>query len=278
MTISELKSDVAHLGFEKEIEDEALFFASANRALSLIYIDRPVSKTATLSFRGPRITLLRDLIEHKGGEHIVIPITGKSLSFRSSGVGTCYISDSSGTSTVKLNGDRQLTKQFLSSDGSITFTGEFSYTINNLAVFEDLLSNNAIDIPEYSPNRELSPEDYCDGFRAFSGYPKDKFGNTVDAVKLVDGKVIAPFDYRGDLYLTYYRTPAPIKSSTYDEKIDVTDECAPLLPILTASFLWLDDDAGKAQYYMSLYRDMIANIRRFSNNKVDTEYSVNGWA
>ena len=88
----------------------------------------------------------------------------------------------------------------------------------------------------------------------------------------------APFDYRGEIYLTYYRTPQPLDIDDYDMPIDVSEECAPMLPFLTAAFLWLDDDAGKAQYYMSIYRDMMANVKRFSTNKMDTEYRVNGWA
>ena len=42
--------------------------------------------------------------------------------------------------------------------------------------------------------------------------------------------------------------------------------------------MWLDDDAAKAQYYMSLYRDMVANVKRFQASKIDLEYRVNGWA
>ena len=50
MTLNELKNDVASLGFEEYVEDENCFIASANRALSLIYTDRPVSKTIRISF------------------------------------------------------------------------------------------------------------------------------------------------------------------------------------------------------------------------------------
>jgi hypothetical protein len=95
---------------------------------------------------------------------------------------------------------------------------------------------------------------------------------------MADGMVRAPFDFRGELYLAYYRSPSPINGNNPDELIDVSDECAPMLPLLTASFMWLDDDAAKAQYYMSLYRDMIANVKRYSISKVDAQYSVNGWA
>ncbi len=278
MTLNELKNDVARLGFESYIEDEDCFIASANRALSLIYIDRPVSKTATLIFRGPRVTLKRDFIEHKSGEEITFSVSGKSLSFSSSGTGSCVISDQKGAHIIPLQMDGQTTRQLLFGEATITFKGDFYFTVSNFAVFDDLISNKVTDIPVYTPEREMCPEDYCDGFRAFSGYPRDKHGNVIKSVRLVDGKIYAPFDYRGEMHLTYYRTPEPINAESENSKIDISDECAPLLPLLTASFMWLDDDAGKAQYYMSLYRDLAANIKRYSNNKIDTLYSVNGWA
>ena len=278
MTLNELKNDVARLGFESYVEDDELFIASANRALSLIYVDRPVSNTARLTFSGPRTTLVKEFIEHKSEEVITIPFSGRSLSFRSSGKGTCVITDRTGSNTVPLTNDGQLTKQFVYGEGTIVLSGDFYFTVSNLAVFDSIISNNTPDIPEYTPERELMPEEYCDDFRAFSGRPCDKNGYPVDCVRLRDGRIVAPFSYRDEIYLTYYRTPQKIDPDRPEGVIDVSEECAPMLPLLTASFLWLDEDAAKAQYYMSLYRDLMANVKRFSTNRIDTEYRVNGWA
>lgn len=278
MTLNELKNDVAKLGFESYIEDEECFIVSANRALSLIYIDRPVSKSAVITFRGPKVNLAKEFIEHRSGDVITIPFTGRAVSFRTRGIGECVISDDSGSSNIQLSADRQLVKQFIKGEASVTFSGDYYFTVSNFAVFDDLLSNNLIDIPEYNPIRELNPKDYCDDFRAFSSQPCDKFGNPIDSVSLIDGRICAPFDYRGEMYLTYYRTPKEIDKTIPNAALDVSEECAPMLPLLTASFMWLDDDAAKAQYYMSLYRDMVANTKRYSINKIDTAYRVNGWA
>ena len=278
MTLNELKSDVARLGFESYVEDEDVFIASANRALSLIYVDRPVSKTAALALRGPRINVAKEFIEHCSTDVITIPFTGWSLSFRSSGKGSCTVTDSSGSSSLPLLNDNQLTKHFVYGEGTITFSGDYYFTVSNLAVFNDLTSDKITDIPEYKPYRELSMGELCEDFRAFAGQPCDKNGNPIASIKLADGMIRAPFDFRGDLYLTYYRAPAKIKGDDPNELIDVSEECAPMLPLLTASFMWLDDDAAKAQYYMSLYRDMVANVKRFQTSKIDAEYRVNGWA
>jgi hypothetical protein len=278
MTLNELKNDVARLGFENYIEDENCFVASANRALSLIYIDRPVSKSATISIRGPRINIKQEFIEHHAGEVIEIPFSGKSISFRTTGKGLCVITDQTGSNRVPLSMNNQLTKQFVFGNGSIVFSGDFYFTVSNLAVFEDTISNNTPDIPEFSPVRVVDPNDWCNDFRSFYTEPCDKYGNPIDSIKLIDGRIHAPYEFAGEIFLTYYRLPTPITSDDTISPIDISNECAPLLPLLTASFMWLDDDVQKAQYYMSLYRDLVANVKRYSTNKIDAKYSVNGWA
>lgn len=278
MTLNELKNDVACLGFESYVEDESCFLASANRALSMIYTDRPVSKTAIISFRGPRATLTREFIEHTSGTEIVIPYSGKSISFYSYGKGTCKITDNSGSSAVSLLTDGQLTKRFLRGDGTIRFFGDFYFTVRNLAIFDDTVSSDAADIPEYTPYKEVHASEYCKDFRAFTEKPRDKDGNEIDGVTLLDGRIRVPYNYRGEMYLTYNRCPVKINGEDGNATIDVSEETAPLLPLLTAAFTWLDEDAAKAQYYMSLYRDLTANIKRYSTKSIDTAYHANGWA
>ena len=63
-----------------------------------------------------------------------------------------------------------------------------------------------------------------------------------------------------------------------DERIDVPEELAELLPLAVASFVWLDDDPEKAQYYMSLYKDGIGTLRRFHPRELGSSYVTNGWA
>ena len=278
MTLNQLKNDVARLGFESGIEDGDCFIASANRALNIIYTDRPVSKTTAVTFGNPRVSLLREFIEHRCGEQITLTAKGRCISFRSSGTGECVITDSSGSSIIALISDAQPTKRLLKGEATITFRGDYYFTVSNLAVFEDVRSNNVAFVPEYTPRRELEPSDYCDDFRAFAGQPTDKDGRIADSVILRDGRISVPFSFVGDIYLTYYRTPKQITAENENAAIDISAECEPLLPLLTASFMWLDDDAAKAQYYMSLYRDSIANIKRYSTAQLDTGYRVNGWA
>lgn len=278
MTLNELKEQVAALGFESFIEDEDVFICSANRALNMIYTDRPVSKNTVISVGGPHVSHQYDFIEHKPKEDIILSVDGMCMSFCSTGTGECVVSDSSGTSIFPLSSRRQLTKTLLTGPARVTLRGDFYFTVSNFAVFSEALSHNVVDIPEYTPRREISLNDHCKDYRAIAGQPTDKNGNILAEVIIRDGRISVPFGFRGDVYFTYYRSPSQISVDNPNLLIDVSAECAPLLPLLTASFMWLDDDTQKAQYYMSLYRDSMANIRRYSINHIDTAYRVNGWA
>lgn len=279
MTLEELKNDVAALGFESGVRDDELFIASVNRALGLIYTDRPVSKTIIVHFDSPRISYKKEFIEHHSNETIAITVKGKGLSFRTRGEGECnIIEENGGGSYVSFSMHDQLTKRKINGKTTLTFTGQYYYTVSNLVIFDDLISASITDLREYSPRKEALPTDYCDDFRAFAGPPKNINGEIVKEAELRDGRISVPYEFAGDIYLTYYRSPARITSAKANLTIDISMECAPLLPLLTASFLWLDDDAAKAQYYMSLYRDSIANIKRFSTMRIDDQYGVNGWA
>ena len=142
MTLNELKNDVARLGFESYIEDNAGFIASVNRALALIYIDRPVSRDAVISSSGPRATLIREFIEHRSGESITLSFTGRAISFRASGTGICLIKDDTGEKEVAINSERQLVKRLIHGNASITFLGDYYFSVSNLAVFDDLINGN----------------------------------------------------------------------------------------------------------------------------------------
>jgi hypothetical protein len=67
-------------------------------------------------------------------------------------------------------------------------------------------------------------------------------------------------------------------ASDGDIQIDMPRELEHVLPLLVASFLWLDDDEAKAQYYLAIYRDLMNTVRRYGNRCINTAYYGNGWA
>ena len=93
-----------------------------------------------------------------------------------------------------------------------------------------------------------------------------------------DGRLILPDGYSGEIRINYHRAPIKTSGTDPDERIDIPPECEELLPLLVASYVWLEDSPDIAQYYRSLYREGINTLRRNLTRVGAGEYSTNGWA
>lgn len=65
----------------------------------------------------------------------------------------------------------------------------------------------------------------------------------------------------GDFSVFYKKTPAMVTSATTDDTLlDIDPRMDPALPLLTAHFVWLDDDERKATQYYNLYDQFKSEI------------------
>ncbi len=279
MTLNELKNDVALLGFEDEIRDDALFISSANRAIKMIYTDRPLRSTGKVTAASPKIVLHRDLIIHSGGEATAFEVDGKALYFRSSGRGECVVETSNGSSLFPLSMNGQTSKAVISGGhATVTFRGDYYFTVTDFTVYGDIYARSTADIPEYRSLTTVYIPDYIKDFKSPAGLPRDLEGSVIDKAYISGNTLYLPGDYSGNVCIDYYLSAPALSLSEDDPDISISAETEHLLPLLTASFMWLDDDADKAQYYMSLYRDAIAGMRIYANGGSVGKYESNGWA
>lgn len=119
-------------------------------------------------------------------------------------------------------------------------------------------------------------------FRAFPDRPI-RFGSlllTEGRDYLLDGSRIRLMSGRGkgELEIRYLRRPKKLSPNTKEEEIDLPQDAVHLLPLLIASYLWVDDRAELASYYMGLYRTELAEARRTRYAHAGGGYQVtNGW-
>ena len=115
-------------------------------------------------------------------------------------------------------------------------------------------------------------------FVSFVNQIKGMKGEIIASIAASDGIIYVPVDFKGSILVTYQRLPEPMLASDGDIQIDMPRELEHVLPLLVASFLWLDDDEAKAQYYLAIYRDLMNTVRRYGNRCINTAYYGNGWA
>lgn len=278
MNYSDLYREVCALGFEKDIEmSDALLF-SARRAISEIYTERPVYKTAEL-YKNPILLSKKiEKISHGAGEEYKIDFNAKAYSFTTSGIGRYVISDPAGRREQDFSGEKVLHKGFLHGSGEITFSGEFFYTVYDVAFISEIYGPDVSDIPTSSDFVEYNLRERAADFLIPAEAPHDSEGYAIPGAYIHDGIMKIPSGYSGKIVLTYKKAPYTLRGEA-DEDIILPDGCDHLLPLLVAAYFWLDEDSEKSQYYMSLYREGIASVRIHGPTHIKNSYkSVNGWA
>lgn len=82
----------------------------------------------------------------------------------------------------------------------------------------------------------------------------------------------------GTLTVKYLRRPTPVTRDNMEQPLDVAPYAESLLPLLAASYLWLDDRGDLATHYLSLYRteaeELKASLHRHGGAAVACG---NGW-
>ncbi len=278
MTYNELQREVCALGFEGELESEERLLFAARRAMNIIFTERPMYKTLTVSKPRMLPVLKIKCIEHKGGEQDSVSFCARSFSFSSYGSGSYTVTDPSGIRSCDFARDENLHRGYLHGEGKIEFKGDYFYTVYDLAFFDELYGEEINDIPVLDGSFEYRISDYTDDFLACASLPQDENGDVIEGSSVSCGIISVPTGYSGRITLKYKASPTHILGNA-DEDLILPDGCEHLLPLLVSAYVWLDDDTEKSDYYMMLYRDGMAAVRTFNRDALDNEYTVkDGWA
>ena len=277
MKVEQLRESVAALGFENGIYDERQFILSCNRALDLIFTDREVTGIALINVDSPKPDVIKDEYIHKGGESSVFPLVGLAYSFRASGRGHYTVKDGSGLITREISGDGMEYRGFISGKGEITFFGDYRFSVYYLSVFDSLISPEVSDIPIVGTEEKIDLYSRIPDFLATASLPETSEGEPIKGARVVGSSLILPRGTSGQIKLVYRRSPKRA-SSDMREDIDIPRECEFLLPLVVASFMWLEDDTDMAQYYMALYKSTLGTVNGELAGRLDTGYTTNGWA
>lgn len=305
MTIQELYESVAQLGFETELEDNNRFYYAVDRALLQVNRIRPATSIYKLNHFPLENRLTDDTFEPviKDDEALVfVADNAKSYYFECNGNGLATIEKTADGETwetiksidlVSENG-RFIEYKGLILDGEeqylgtvrIKFSGDYVYYVQNVALYGGLLGVGAEKVPAYSKYIAYDLASLTDDFLSFVCPP------IVDATRgkgfvlnddyFVEGtsKILIPASTVGIFDVCYNRRITEVKASDDMETtiIDLDDDLAAVLPNLVASYIWVDDEPAKAEYYLTLYREQVAEIRAMKEPLSPVVYrNKNGW-
>lgn len=277
MTYKQLMGEVAALGFEEGVEDESSFRYAANRALLQLANEYRTYCTAVFCLPAPRRHRLAAARTLCPGEYISLFCPAGGVSLRVGGRGI-LTADTGGKIARRIfERDDALFRLCLPEGGTLTVRADGYVMCGETAHYEGIFTREE-DIPLPEGGRDILLSDIPD-FLSAGELPADRRGTPVRGAEIIGNRLTMPAGCPGTVRLTYAHLPEKITADNKEEAIDVPPEAEHLLPLLTAAYLWLDADASKAGYYMSLYRDGVSRLTASVRGQINTSYgSTNAWA
>lgn len=274
MTLNELRTEVAALGFEPAADTDPILISAANRALATLSSDIPMIKTLRAPSYPYTPSYYFACMHHSAGERTELSLSGRAYAFCVSGKG-CFteISDS-GRITQEFDTHLSDYRGFIKGNVRLIFEGD-DYDILELSVFERIISNDLADIPLFPENR-IKPDEIVDDFAAFCELPRDSRGHLLADARIDGRELVLPLEHRGIVTVRYKKIPKRISHDTVE--IDVDANVEHLLAVLTAYFVWLDDEPSLAESYLELYKKLLPVVKQRTSGGCADYTEALGWA
>lgn len=275
MTYRELAEECAALGFEDDVGEDGRFLYAARRALALLNTEYPAVGEVNFFCEAVVPRESRREIFHPAGTELSVPLSGKSYSFRVGGRGS-YRPE--GETPRAFDAPSVLVREYRGEAGYLLFCGDYDYTVRDFAVF-DACPPMREEIPTLAPVRTFSLRTLAPDFLCPDGIARGEDGTPIVGASVYGDTLTLPREYHGCVTLRYRRAPSKIASDDPAGRIDVPAPAAHLLPLLTASYLWLDDEPERSQYYLNLYRTGMSALKYTGAPNRDPGYQdVLQWA
>ena len=278
MTLNDIKKEVAHLGFESESAIDGSIESAVRRALSTVYTEHGPVGMGRIYQSSPIPKIHVPVIVHNSHDDEVISIDSGSYAFVISGDGYFEVTDEDGARTEEFHTREGYVYGNVKGCGTIRFCGEFRYTVYDLCIYEQVLAAGEAP-PRYASVREYDLKEYLPDFLCALSLALNSRGEIIAGSSVRSGVLRVPYEYAGEIILEYRKKAPAVSINAPDDELDIPSELEHLVALLTASYVWLDDDPEKAQYYMSLYRDGMSGVKLYTRKNVDTKFNdVTRWA
>jgi hypothetical protein len=279
MNLNDLFKETYALGFEEDGELDESFAFAANRALRMIHEQLSAETSWRIQICAPKITSYIERYRHIPGSVHGFPISGESISYRYSGQGSVKLYFNKKTHTYPFSSRSGKNAVNIAGAYRIEFIGDYDFCLYDFCVFESKDPQNVNELPYYSKYTEHDLTKYIKDFHFATRMPTLSSGGALKMARLAGDKLTLPTEFDGEITVYYKRQPEKMDVSTAIIPIDIPKTFEHLLAILTASFVWLDDDEEKAAYYFRMYKEDAARLTRSIPKIMDNPVlDVTGWA
>lgn len=286
MTVENVKTAVIAYGFNPDLDDnDQLFIEALNASIQEIQALRPTTGTIEIVNEPCKpIYSVKDVTEIVEG--MSFAAMARSAVFEVDGSGQVTVTakeatvtiDGTNTPTVawdaKSGWKRIEVRASAYSEITIAFSGDGMFHMRNMEFYEYPVPPTAhIKCGDYI---DYNLSDLASDFGAVSYILRDGFAYDGGcAYRILNNTTLRlPAEDRGTFEVVYTKKIQRIELD--NAEVPLRHDVLAILPILVASFVWLDDSPEKAQYYRALFERRIATVptERYVTNIRDTK----GWS
>ena len=273
MTVFDVKNAVLGYGYTKDLQDnDELFYTVLNLAIKEVNRIRPMVEVVTVVHEPvDAVAAFPDVILCKPGNPVTYTAVARSVAFEVSGHGSVTVTgaDIDGADEKSWNVDNGWMRLVAESNeiSKISldfFSSDLPFYIRNVSFY---------DVPPFSKvvgGGAVVEYDLASTLPRLSSalLPVMKNGVEMDLsdprAVLREGRYLRlPKEQRGTYEIRCEVFPERFLSSADDNKqLPLAEDLAELVPLLVASYIWLDDEPEKAARYKSLYDLAAREIRR----------------
>lgn len=279
MTIHDLKKEVEALGFSGISPDDDSLVCTVNRALKMIHTYHPKKKRGELGFFPEETILERDVMVGEGAEaSLSVPAGHLTMTLQGEGKYTVRYGKKSFTSSFSCISSK--VDISFPEDGEIIFSEDSTFCAWNIRAYKRSAFpyDDALDVS--GDHLTLDLRRIFPDLLYLLDTPSDISGREIRGILINDpSHVSIPKEYRGVISFSYRAAAEEISEDSGDEdKIDISDELSPLLPLLVTYFLWLDDEPNIAKEYLREYERLSLDVKRITRGGAISYVDVNGWS
>lgn len=137
------------------------------------------------------------------------------------------------------------------------FSGDFTYTIKNVAIYDEAISASSEDVPVFGKTvRYTMPAD----FRELKCVLREDGAEYTQFVRRGSHVIALPYQQAGEYTVRYYANPAAVTPLTPDSAvIDLPDKAMPLVALKTAYDASLCENPALSAWLKGIFDNELAN-------------------
>ena len=279
MKLNEIARRISAFTGEDFTHRGELLSVALTRAAQTAYRDlRPMGMVkffATGSLPSSRI----EKLIFKGEGEKTLSLSGKAYSMRLWGSGTYTHTEKGNYKRVEFVAEGDRFADFIKTGTvTLTFSGDSAFTVSDIVCFSEVYGNMLYNIPDGSAYQMFDVRGIARDFFTFDGPPKDANGNDIKNATLLDGVLMLPADFSGEVTVFYRRLPPLIVADDMEEHVQIPDELLVPIATLGASYLCLEDNPELSEKLRAIYEGDVRVMAGAYRQSPPEYVRTNGWA